>query len=74
MDGRETGFNQTTGVYTFITDGGSIGRVVRYGNSSVVDIKYAVPSGSNIKLSQQDIRVEIYTNDESENNVNITQD
>jgi hypothetical protein len=73
-DGRETGFNQTTGVYTFITDGGSIGRVVRYGNSSVVDIKYAVPSGSSINLSQQDIRVEIYTNDESENNVNITQD
>ena len=73
-DGRETGFNESTGVYTFITDGGTEGRVLRYGNSAIVDIKYAVPSGSNIDLNQQDVRVEIYTNDESENNVNITQD
>lgn len=65
-DGRESGFNPNSGVYTFIE--GDTGRVVRLSGNSSVDIKYTVQGGINMNLTQSDATTLIDTIDSGSNN------
>tara|TARA_R110002096_G_scaffold69149_1_gene166328 strand:- start:13774 stop:14808 length:1035 start_codon:yes stop_codon:yes gene_type:complete len=71
-DGKDPGLNEDTGVYTFINI--PSGRVVRYSNNAVIDIKYQLQPGMNIELRQPDGEIYIQTlEEESSNTIVIKQ-
>lgn len=72
IDGRVAGYNNETGVYTFIDE--SRARVARYSANSYVDVFFTQESGINMSLFQTDAEVYINTLDpESDNLLRINQ-
>jgi hypothetical protein len=67
IDGRIAGFNNETGVYTFIDD--SRARVARYSANSYVDVFFTQESGVNMSLFQTDAEVYINTLDPGSDNI-----
>lgn len=72
QDGRVSGFNSNTGVYTFA--GSTTTRIVRISGNATVDIQFRVDSGVAAVIEHSDETVKIDTIDSgSQNKIKVTQ-
>ena len=67
VDGRVTGYNPLTQVYTFVES--PTARVIRFSGSATVDIRFTIESGLKLELTQGDSETFINTLDGGSSNV-----